>query len=95
MSTLPERPRRIVRQPRFERELEQAFSDVRRADEALAGLEWTLSRLPELGMAVRDHPEFSCWPVHTEGPSFLVVYRHSEDEVVLLSIRRVPSTSLG
>lgn len=90
-STVSSRRRKLVRTPRFERELRENLGTSTRAAEALAGLERVIERMPELGMAVTGQPDFYCRPFHTEEGSFLVIYTFDEEKVVCLSLRRVPS----
>lgn len=85
--------RRIVRTPRFERELKAVQSA--RIDEALVGFEHVLARIPEMGMAVPGQPAARSRPFHTPDGSFLVVYTFDREKVVCLTIRRVPSGSFG
>lgn len=86
-------PRRVVRLPAYEAELRRLRVEVRRADEAFAGLEQVIARVPELGMAVPGHPGWCARPVHTDDGSFLVVYSFDERDVVCRGIRRVPSST--
>lgn len=89
--------RRIVRAPRFERELKEIRTSADpRFDEALTGFEHIVRRIPETGMAVRGQSS-SCRsrPFHAAEGSFLVVYSFDREKVVLLTIRRVPSGSFG
>lgn len=85
--------RRIVRTPRFERELKAVQSA--RIDEALAGFEHVLARIPEMGMAVPGQPTARSRPFHTPEGSFLVIYTYDREKVVLLTLRRVPSSRFG
>lgn len=85
--------RRIVRTPRFERELKAVQSA--RIDEALTGFEHVLARIPDMGMSVPGQPSARSRPFHTPEGSFLVIYTYDRDKVVLLTIRRVPSGSFG
>jgi hypothetical protein len=92
VSTTRPRARRIRRHPRFQRE----FADIRRkdprADDALAGLETVLARVPEeAGMAVPGEPGWRQRPIHTGERSYSVVYTFDDREVLLLTVRRVPS----
>ena len=85
--------RRIVRTPRFERELKAVQSA--RLDEALVGFEHVLARIPEMGMAVPGQPTARSRPFHTPEGSFLVIYSYDRLKVVLLTLRRVPSSRFG
>ena len=85
--------RRIVRTPRFERELKAVQSA--RIDEALAGFEHVLARIPEMGMAVPGQSTARSRPFHTPEGSFLVIYTYDREKVVLLTLRRVPSSRFG
>jgi hypothetical protein len=88
--------RRIVQTPRFERELHEVRRLVgHRLDEALAGFEHVLARIPEMGMAVPGQPTARSRPFHTPDGSFLVIYTYDREKVVCLTIRRVPSASFG
>lgn len=88
--------RRIVRTPRFERELKAVRGSAgARVDEALTGFEHILARIPEMGMAVPGQPTARSRPFHTPEGSFLVIYTYNREQVVLLTIRRVPSGSFG
>lgn len=84
-------PRRIVRLPAYEAELRRLRETVARAEEAFAGLEQVIARVPDQGMAVPGRPGWCARPVHMESGSFLVVYSFDEREVVCRGIRRVPS----
>jgi hypothetical protein len=85
--------RQIVRTPRFERELKAVQSA--RLDEALVGFEHVLARIPEMGMAVPGQPTARSRPFHTSDGSFLVIYTYDREKVVLLTLRRVPSSRFG
>lgn len=84
-------PRKVVRTDRFQREVARHFKKVRRGEEALEGFEEVVARVPELGMTAPGASNASCRPLHTESGSFLIVYLYDDAEVVLLSIRPVPS----
>ena len=84
--------RRVVQTARFEQELEAVLKEHPRAEESFRGFEEVVSRQPTIGMSVRDQPTNVCGlPIHTEGASFLVLYRYDERRVVCLALRRVPS----
>lgn len=85
--------RRIVRTPRFERELRAVQSA--RIDEALTGFAHVLARIPEMGMAVPGQSTARSRPFHTPEGSFLVIYTYDREKVVLLTLRRVPSSRFG
>lgn len=88
--------RRIVRTPRFERELAAVRGSAgARIDEALTGVEHILARIPEMGMAVPGQSTARSRPFHTPEGSFLVIYTYDRKKVVLLTLRRVPSSSFG
>jgi hypothetical protein len=88
--------RRIVRTPRFERELKALQGSAgARLDEALTGFEHVLARIPEMGMAVPGQPTARSRPFHTQEGSFLVIYTYDREKVVLLTLRRVPSSRFG
>jgi len=84
-------PRKVVRLPAYEAELRRLRAEVRRVDEAFAGLEQVIARVPDQGMAVAGRPGWCARPVHTEDGSFLVVYSFDDREVVCRGIRRVPA----
>lgn len=85
------RRRKIVREPRFERELKKVLAATPRADEAFRGFEAVVARRPEMGMTAPGRPRCSCVPVHTESKFFLVVYTYDARKVVCLAVREVPS----
>lgn len=88
--------RRIVRTPRFERELKAVRGSAgARFDEALAGFEHVLARIPEMGMAVPGQPSGRSRPFHSPDGSFLVIYTYDREKVVCVSIRPVPSGRFG
>lgn len=86
--------RRIVRHARFSRELGELLKDEPRPDqaaEALAALEWAITRRPEtFGNAVQGQPGFLCRPFQTEDRAYLVLFTFDEATVTLVSVRRVP-----
>jgi hypothetical protein len=79
--------RSIVRSARFEEELKQFFSSVRRGDDAVEGSEFALARAPERGVPVPQTTLF-VWPIYPQGVEYLIYYRYSDEEVTLESIRR-------
>lgn len=84
------RPRKVIRTPRFRRELTHLLANVQRGDDALEGFEEVVSRIPEQGMAAPGMPDCCARPLHTTAGSFLIVYSFSDEEVYLLSLRSVP-----
>ena len=57
-----------------------------RLPEAVAGAEFVLLRIPELGMAVRG-TRVSSWPVHLpDGVTFKIVYTFDAHEVVFKAL---------
>jgi hypothetical protein len=85
------RPRRLIRQPAFARDIEKIRQSSERAREAIAGLERVVTRIPEQGMAVPGKPGFRSFPFHTESVSYLVIYTFDDHEVVLIAVRQVRS----
>lgn len=83
--------RRIVREPRFERDLQQVFAADARAAEAWADFERVLARMAEQGMAVPGRPGFRSWPFHTGGGSYLIIYSLTKEKIVCLTLRPVRS----
>jgi len=84
--------RRVAKSPQCERDL-QAIAARHRAEEAIAGFERVVSRIPEMGMAVRGKQGFYSRPFHTGDGSYLVIYTFDEETVTLVSVRSIPSSS--
>lgn len=82
--------RTVIRNTRFNEELQAIKSEVKRADEFIRGIEWQLSRKPESGTKVG--PEYHVWtfPVldALDLPELVVYYTFNDDNVWLLSIKR-------
>lgn len=58
----------------------------------MRGLEWTIARHPEWGYTVRGYPgEVVSWVAHFAGTSVQVIYRFTDEEVICLAARQVPS----
>jgi hypothetical protein len=92
----PEPPavqRTIVHEARYDRATELVFLGARRADDALEGLEFFVSRRPEMGMAIRDFDpsEFASWVTKPlpEG-RVRVIYGYDAQKVILLDAWLVP-----
>ena len=92
--------REVVESHRFSEDAGEAFGNAKRADEALEGLSFTLSRLAQHGMAVTPHdPLLYSWVVHTYDPRcvYRIFYTFDENEVVLQGIGPavLPETEAG
>ena len=88
---MPE-PRQVVKTARFQEELDRILAEIPRADEAFRGFEHAVARIPEHGMTVPGRPaEFRQRPFHTPEASYTVIYTFDDENVVCLSLRRVPS----
>ena len=78
--------REVVESPRFTQEKRILEPDVRRIDEALDDLVWTLARRPELGVPFADTALWA-YPVYPRGGrGFVVYYRFDDEQVTLESI---------
>lgn len=82
--------RAVVQTTRFELELLAFEPDVARSDEFLEGVEWVLSRDPELGLRLSDE----VWALDTSEYALIkpmtVFYTFDEQTVWLLSIQTNP-----
>lgn len=77
--------RTVIRDDRFQRELDKIEPRTRLADEAIEGLEWILARDPERGVPIGPEPVRAI-PIYTLGPDLLVYYVFDESSVTLLSV---------
>ena len=82
--------RRVIREYRFERELQALIADAADADRFVEGAEFLLVRDPEIGFQLE--PGSDIWflpmaPIHGEQVS--LYYTFDEETVWLLSIARV------
>lgn len=84
-------PRRLVKDPKFQREIERIRQSSEQAAEAVAAFEQVVVRIPEYGMAVPGKRGFYSRPFHTDQGSYLVIYTFDKAQVVCLTIRSVPS----
>lgn len=84
------RYRTIVKNKRFEKELEALKLDTKGADDFIEGTEWVLSRNPEYG--VRLSPDMNIWVVTVSDisslPPLKLYYAFNNDYVWFLSIKR-------
>jgi hypothetical protein len=72
--------------PAFLLDVERELERCPELPRAVAGLEFTLTTLAEMGMAVAG-TTFLSWPIHpAQGVSFKVIYEFDESRVVLLAL---------
>lgn len=91
-SSAGEKPRKLVRQPAYAREIEKIRAGSPRAAEAVAAFERLVTRIPEQGMAVPGgRPSHRSFPFHTDQGSYLVIYSFNARQVECLAIRPVRS----
>lgn len=87
------RLRTVVREPRFEEQLNEIESSVRRMDEALQYVEERLASSPDSGIPT-SVPGLWVAPVRVPSEGALIrasiFYTFTEDYVVLRAIRRAP-----
>lgn len=84
----PPKMRTVVRDPRFEAEMKQIERNVEKADEFLRGAETILSRKPEAGHHLGGDSLIWFVPGHTVDLS--IYYTFDDENVYLLSIRKIP-----
>ncbi len=83
--------RDVAYSERYEKELSEFDSDVKRTDEFLQGAVWTLSRNPEHGTQISKNSPVWFLPIEdtpTATP-VAIYYTFNEKKVVFLSIRKV------
>jgi hypothetical protein len=77
--------RTIVKNSRFEKELEAIESVVEKADKFLEGVEMVLARLPQCGHQLGNS---NVWFIPGWTVDLAIYYSFDDERVVLLSIRR-------
>jgi hypothetical protein len=82
--------REVIEEPNFSEEFDVLRSTYAHLDAIFADLTWTLSTDPYAGVNVQGylHPNirlFLTTPIHNT-PSFQILYRYTDDQVVLLAI---------
>jgi hypothetical protein len=83
------KPRTILRDPQYERELRAIAKELPWVHEHQKGLERALSQLAHLGNAVRGAP-YLVWPLNIEAHRFAVYYTYDDRSVTLISVWAVP-----
>jgi hypothetical protein len=92
-SSPSDKPRKLLRQPAYTRDIEKIRQSSPRAAEAIAAFEGVITRIPEQGMAAPGgRPGVRALPFHTDRGSYLVLYSYNDHQVVCLAVRPVPSS---
>jgi hypothetical protein len=91
-SSSSDKPRKLVRQPAYARDIEKIRQGSPRAAEAIVAFERVITRIPEQGMAAPGgRPGIRSFPFHTDRGSYLVLYSYDDSQIVCLAVRPVPS----
>lgn len=85
------RPRKLVRKPEYQREVDRIRREDPRGAEAVEGFEEIVLRSPQLGMAVPGRAKYYGRPFRTETSSYLGIYTYDAAKVVFLAVRKVPA----
>jgi hypothetical protein len=80
--------RTVVRDPRFEAEMQQIERNVEKADEFLRGAETILSRKPEAGHHLGG--DSHVWFLSGYTVDLSLYYTFDDEKVYWLSIRKIP-----
>jgi hypothetical protein len=84
--------RDVVEEPNFTDEFDLLRDTYPQLDAIFADLSWTLSSDPHIGVPVQGYPHpyirlFITTPIQ-DTPAFQVLYRYTDDQVILLAIDR-------
>lgn len=87
MSSEPIRIREVVEEDRFQEERDDLSASVRRWDEVMFGVTYTLARAPEIGHETWVEGVFAlATDPFPDAPDLVVYYRYDDERVHLLSV---------
>jgi hypothetical protein len=87
--------RALVKTVKFLSQVQEASQRTSRLWEAVAGVEWTILRMPEQGMAV-PATRWNSWPIHPEpGITFKIAYSFDDQHVIFQALWAAVPPGLG
>ena len=87
---MPPKLRTIIESPRYSDEISQIGDDIRRMDEILGGVTFTIARTPQVGAETDRDGVRAIRAFAFGGTQLLIYYAFDEETVELLSVVATP-----